>query len=107
MPYAQLNEEGRMVAWNRDEAEGFDVHFSNGDYVDENCVDGLEDFVIEGGEAVYAPLPEKRIAALKKKLEATDYVAAKIAEGAATREEYAGIIAQRQAWRKEINELGR
>ena len=35
----------------------------------------------------------------------TDYVAAKIAEGAATKEEYAEILAQRQAWRDEINAL--
>lgn len=46
-----------------------------------------------------------KIAALKQKLADTDYIAAKIAEGAATREEYADILAQRQAWRDEINEL--
>ncbi len=46
-----------------------------------------------------------KIAALKQKLADTDYVAAKIAEGAATREEYADVLAQREAWRKEINEL--
>lgn len=49
---------------------------------------------------------EGRIAELKKLLSDTDYVAAKIAEGAATREDYADVIAQRQAWRDEINELG-
>ena len=49
---------------------------------------------------------EGRIAELKKLLADTDYVAAKIAEGAATREDYADVIAQRQAWRDEINELG-
>ena len=37
------------------------------------------------------------------KLSSTDYVAAKIAEGAATREEYADVLAQRQAWRDEVN----
>ena len=36
-------------------------------------------------------------------LSSTDYVAAKIAEGAATREEYATVLAQRQAWRDEVN----
>lgn len=49
---------------------------------------------------------EGRIAELKRFLADTDYVAAKIAEGAATREDYADVIAQRQAWRDEINELG-
>ena len=47
----------------------------------------------------------QKIAALKQKLADTDYVAAKIAEGAATREEYADVLAQRETWRKEINEL--
>lgn len=46
-----------------------------------------------------------RINELKQNLINTDYIACKIAEGSATREEYAGIIAQRQAWRDEINEL--
>lgn len=37
------------------------------------------------------------------KLTATDYIAAKIAEGKATKEEYAEKIAQRQQWRDDIN----
>ena len=107
MPYAQLNEEGRMVAWSREKAEGFDVEFSNGEYIDANCVDGLEDFIIVDGEAVYSPSAEKQVSALKKKLADTDYVAAKIAEGAATREDYADLLALRQSWRDQINELRR
>lgn len=46
-----------------------------------------------------------RITELKQNLANTDYVASKIAEGSATREEYADVIAQRQAWRAEINSL--
>jgi len=46
-----------------------------------------------------------RIAKLKAMLAQTDYVAAKIAEGAATVAEYAEVVAQRQGWRDEINEL--
>lgn len=46
-----------------------------------------------------------QIARLKAKLAATDYIAAKIAEGSATTEEYADKIAEREAWRREINEL--
>lgn len=42
---------------------------------------------------------------LKQQLTDTDYVACKIAEGSATAAEYAEIIAQRQAWRAEINRL--
>lgn len=37
------------------------------------------------------------------KLTATDYIAAKIAEGKATKAEYAEKIAERQAWRDNIN----
>ena len=50
---------------------------------------------------------EVRITELKQKLSDTDYIACKIAEGAATIKEYAEIISQRQAWREEINELER
>lgn len=46
-----------------------------------------------------------RIAWLKGQLSATDYAVIKIAEGAATHEDYTDVIAQRQAWRAEINEL--
>lgn len=45
------------------------------------------------------------IAELKRKLSDTDYAIIKIAEGAATAEEYADIIAQRETWRNRINEL--
>lgn len=58
----------------------------------------------------YVVIPEEerrdeRIAQLKQQLSDTDYAVIKIAEGAATAEEYADIIAQRQAWRAEINQL--
>ena len=36
-------------------------------------------------------------------LTATDYIAAKIAEGKATKTEYAAQIAERQTWRDDIN----
>lgn len=52
-----------------------------------------------------AELAQRRVKALKRRLSETDYIAAKLAEGAATREEYADLIAQRQAWREEINAL--
>jgi len=37
------------------------------------------------------------------KLSSTDYIAAKIAEGKATKAEYSDKIAERQTWRDEIN----
>ena len=42
---------------------------------------------------------------LKQQLADTDYIAAKIAEGAASAGDYAEEIAQRQAWRDRINQL--
>jgi hypothetical protein len=52
------------------------------------------------------PMPvHRQISLLKAKLAETDYAVIKIAEGAATFEEYADIIAHRQAWRAEINQL--
>lgn len=47
--------------------------------------------------------PIFEIYTLKQQLAETDYIACKIAEGSATAEEYADIIADRQRWREEIN----
>ena len=46
-----------------------------------------------------------RLRELQELLKDTDYIACKIAEGAASKEEYAEIIELRQNWRKEINKL--
>lgn len=46
-----------------------------------------------------------RIEVLKAQLAETDYAVIKIAEGAATAADYADLIAQRKAWRAEINDL--
>lgn len=48
---------------------------------------------------------ENRLNELKSKLSNSDYAVIKIAEGAATAEEYAQLIADREAWRAEVNEL--
>lgn len=45
-----------------------------------------------------------RILNLRSKLSDTDYIAAKIAEGKATKSEYSEKIEMRQQWRDEINE---
>ena len=42
---------------------------------------------------------------LQERLSSTDYVAVKIAEGVATKEEYADVLKNRAKWRAEINEL--
>ena len=51
-------------------------------------------------------LKQQEISDLKAKLAASDYAVIKIAEGAATKEEYADLIDQRQSWRARLNELG-
>ena len=48
---------------------------------------------------------KERIAVLKNLLAGTDYVVLKIAEGVATKEDYASVLDIRQQWRAEINEL--
>ena len=70
----------------------------------------ISDYVVKDGMLVHDPLPSEptkveRITALKEKLAATDYAVIKIAEGAAMAADYADLIAQRQTWRAEINDL--
>lgn len=65
-----------------------------------------DDYVIVAIPApTAAELAAAEIIELKKKLTETDYAVIKIAEGAATPEEYADIIGQRATWRARINEL--
>lgn len=101
MPYAMLREDGRIIDWSHDEFEG-GVEISN----EPNAMgDGLLNYVVRDGEAVYDLSPEHEIIDLEALLDRSDYIAAKIAEGAATKEEYAEELEQRQAWRDRINEL--
>ena len=70
----------------------------------------IRDYVLQGGALIrdpYVPAPSaaEQIAALKCKLSETDYAVIKIAEDAATTADYADLIAQRQTWRAEINDL--
>lgn len=53
-----------------------------------------------------ALMQEQREIILKSEaqLSSTDYIASKIAEGVAAKEEYADKLAQRQQWRKDIND---
>lgn len=71
----------------------------------------VNEYIYDEGMLKYSPLPDPeptiadQVAQLKQKLAETDYVVIKIAEGAATKEEYADVIAQRVEWRERINEL--
>jgi hypothetical protein len=61
--------------------------------------------VVKNPEPTEEDIKQRRIAELKQLLADTDYVVIKIAEGSATKEEYADVIEQRKAWREEIREL--
>lgn len=87
-------------------------------------LDGIQNFVLRNGELLYEARAAvesavEKIAALKQKLANTDYITAKAVDAMATadslpgllivlktiRTEYADVLAQRAAWRKEINDL--
>lgn len=61
--------------------------------------------IVEIPQPTEEEIKQARISELKAKLSATDYVVIKIAEGEATKEEYADVLANRKAWREEIREL--
>ena len=84
----------------------------------------VRDYVLRGGALILDPyerMPSaaEQIAALKQKLVETDYIAAKAVDAMTAadsltallaalksiRTEYADVLAQRAAWRKEINDL--
>lgn len=98
--------------------EGDKFHHAQGNYLERGLTgdDGIYNYKLVDGVPVLRPDTEKaperarlaaalEIAELKQKLRETDYISAKIAEGAATREEYAEKLAERAKWRTRINEL--
>lgn len=72
-------------------------------YIDENNIEWYR--TVKNPEPTEEETKQARINELKQLLADTDYVVIKIAEGSATKEDYADVIAQRQAWRNEIREL--
>lgn len=101
-----------------DRGEGDRFHHAQGNYLERGITgaDGIYNYKLVDGVPVLRSDEEKsperakilavlEIAELKQKLAETDYISAKIAEGAATREEYAEKLAERAAWRARINEL--
>ena len=84
----------------------------------------VRDYVLSGGALkhdpfIVVPSVAEQIATLKRKLDETDYIAAKAVDAmtaadsltallaalTSLRTEYATVFAQRAAWRKEINDL--
>lgn len=129
--YAKTNADGIITAINSsdflsditgwteiDEGEGDKYHHAQNNYLSAGLMDenGIFNYKLADGKPELRTAEEKapelehiaaaqEISELKAKLAATDYIAAKIAEGAATREEYAEELAERAAWRARINEL--
>lgn len=101
-----------------DQGTGDRFHHAQGCYLECGLTDanGIYNYKLADGVPVLRSdedkAPERarvsaaiEISDLKEKLAETDYISAKIAEGAATREEYADKLAERAAWRVRINEL--
>ena len=119
MAYAKLDKDNRIVIWSEEFSSELNVEFSNGDYVNKTCVNGLDDFIIENGVAIYSPKPQKEIKNLESQLSETDYIGNKFMDAvmSATDTEgilaaiaefntkYSDVIAERQEWRNRINEL--
>lgn len=128
--YAKINTVGIITAINSsefisgdgwteiDRGEGDRFHHAQGNYLERGLTgaDGIYNYKLVDGVPVLRSDEEKaperaRIAAqaeisrLKRNLADTDYISAKIAEGAATKEEYADKLAERAGWRARINEL--
>ena len=108
-----------VTGWTEiDEGIGDKYHHAQNNYLPAGLTDenGIFNYKLADGKPELRTAEEKapeleriataqEIAELKAKLAATDYIAAKIAEGAATREEYTEELAERAAWRDRINEL--
>lgn len=108
-----------VTGWTEiDEGEGDKYHHAQNHYLPAGLMDenSIFNYKLADGKPELRTAEEKapelerlavaqEISELKAKLLATDYIAAKIAEGAATREEYAEELAERASWRSRINEL--
>ena len=128
--YAQTDDNGVITAINSsafisgegwaeiDCGTGDIYHHAQSSYLEQGLTDGdgIYNYRLADGKIVLRSDEEKaperarisaavEIAELKRKLAETDYISAKIAEGAATREEYAEKLAERASWRARINEL--
>lgn len=129
--YVKINADGIIAAVNSsaflsdvtewteiDEGGGDKYYHAQNNYLSAGLTDenGIFNYKLADGKPELRTAEEKapelerlavarEIADLKAKLMKTDYIAAKIAEGAATREEYAEELAERAAWRARINEL--
>lgn len=85
---------GRDIEWMIDQAEVL-AHDAYDEYEE------IQRYVLYTNKE----LSQFKINELKQKLSETDYIAAKIAEGVATKEEYKEQLEKRQEWRNQINSI--
>lgn len=119
MAYAKVDENNRIIECGITNGVGYNAEFSNLDYVNENCTDGLEDFVIVDGEAVYSPTVEKQTAKLESDFKESDYITSKFVDlliecesveemlacMKSYKETYSKEFSDRKNWRTKINKL--
>lgn len=119
MAWAKVDGDGRILEVIEERFPGFDAEFSNFEEFCAECVDGVDDYVVRDGLAVYGPKPEKVVRRCKANLAETDYISAKMCDGlagcksladiitllATFGKEYGDVLAQRAEWRARINEL--
>lgn len=114
-----LVEDGRLVAWS--EKAIFDLPLENPECISENYIGDMADFTYSDGRVSFDPSPEtqrsRRRRELQQALSDTDYYAARSLEGLvecrtpeeitawaeSVTERYGNMIAQRKAWREELN----
>lgn len=118
MMYVSTDDTGRICATT--DVEEYAEGMTEFDFPEDFDFNAQDEWRIVDGELVHDPRPvpaETRIAELKAKLEATDYIAAKAMDAllrdsasgtetlASIGMEYEDTLRQRQEWRDEINEL--
>lgn len=81
------------------EKEGFDIVFNGQDWEYKQKEKPIEHIPTEKEKK------EQELLTVLSNLSSTDYIACKIAEGVATKEEYSEVLAQRQQWREQVNLL--
>lgn len=50
MAWASVDDDNRVIEWSYEHLYGMDIEFANGEYIDANCVNGVEDFKIVDGQ---------------------------------------------------------
>ena len=119
MAFAKVGANNRILDYSFTQKPGFDVEFSNPDYVNRAFVGGVDDFIIVNGEAVFSPPAEVQLENTMGVFAHSDYVTSKFIDLLIQcdtvedilsciknyREKYSETFANRESWRNKVNEL--